>query len=63
MEEIKENEQWKLDGDCDKCRRVKFCSKECTVRRKRVDQEMMEFIERRTGISALRGIMRNNFPW
>lgn len=22
-----ETEQWKLDGDCDKCRRQKYCGK------------------------------------
>lgn len=26
---ISETEQWLLDGDCDKCRREKFCSKPC----------------------------------
>ena len=37
MERIQENEQWKLDGDCRKCRRDKYCSKPCT-RCKHVDQ-------------------------
>lgn len=37
MERIQENEQWKLDGDCRKCRRVKYCSKPCT-RCKHADQ-------------------------
>lgn len=37
MERIQENEQWKLDGDCHKCRRVKYCSKPCT-RCKHADQ-------------------------
>lgn len=26
MERIQENEQWKLDGDCRKCRRAKYCT-------------------------------------
>lgn len=27
---IPETDQWLLDGDCDKCRREKYCDKECT---------------------------------
>ena len=30
MESIQENEQWKLQGDCTKCRRKEYCSKPCT---------------------------------
>ena len=37
MERIQENEQRKLDGDCRKCRRAKYCSKPCTLC-KHVDQ-------------------------
>ena len=33
-------DQWKLDGDCEKCRRQKYCGSECkprkTVRKKAV---------------------------
>ena len=28
---ILETEQWLLEGDCDKCRRESYCSKECTA--------------------------------
>ena len=28
---IPETDQWKLDGDCSKCRRKKYCSKLCTT--------------------------------
>lgn len=31
---IPETEQWQLDGDCDKCRRSKFCSKQCTANKR-----------------------------
>ena len=27
-------DQWKLNGDCDKCRRVEFCRKSCTAKKK-----------------------------
>lgn len=31
---ISETEQWKLNGDCDKCRRAEFCRKNCTAKKK-----------------------------
>lgn len=31
---IPETEQWKLNGDCDKCRRAKYCTKECSASKK-----------------------------
>lgn len=27
-------DQWKLNGDCDKCRRATFCRKSCTAKKK-----------------------------
>jgi hypothetical protein len=30
IEKIEENEQWRLAGDCTKCRRSGYCSKPCT---------------------------------
>lgn len=30
---MNDNEQWKHDGDCTKCRRQKYCSKECGASR------------------------------
>ena len=29
---IKETDQWKLDGDCSKCRRQKYCSHICKAK-------------------------------
>ena len=37
MENIDENEQWKLNGDCSKCRRGNYCSTQCTHRKRRID--------------------------
>ena len=28
------NEQWKADGDCSKCRRKSYCSKQCKANKK-----------------------------
>lgn len=30
MDKIEETEQWLLSGDCIKCRREKYCSKQCS---------------------------------
>lgn len=67
-EEIKECDQWKLDGYCDKCRRREYCSKECTVRRKRMDKEMYEFVhnkldEKTGGVVSMLGGFNNKEPW
>ena len=32
-ETVEETEQWKLTGDCDKCRRQPFCRKQCTAKK------------------------------
>lgn len=31
---VNTTEQWKTHGDCDKCRRQPFCSKQCTAKKK-----------------------------
>lgn len=41
MDKIQENEQWKLQGNCNKCRRNSYCSKPCT-RYKEMARTQME---------------------
>lgn len=36
-EQIPETEQWKLNGDCKKCRRAEYCRKKCTAWKKTSD--------------------------
>ena len=36
MEQIQKNEQWKLNGNCEKCRRNNYCSKPCTRYNRRI---------------------------
>lgn len=36
--EVKNNEQWKLNGTCSKCARDKYCNKECTVHKRKREQ-------------------------
>lgn len=55
MNQIAETEQWLLDGDCDKCRKEKYCSKECTAFKKylgakfknAMDKAMKRLVEER----------------
>lgn len=35
MDTINISEQWKLNGDCSKCRRSKYCSKDCKAHDRR----------------------------
>lgn len=39
-----ETEQWLLEGDCDKCRREKYCSKECTAFKRGFDGDFGQWV-------------------
>lgn len=41
-QQIPETEQWLLDGDCDKCRKEKYCDKDCSAFKKAVTRAMCE---------------------
>lgn len=41
---IPETEQWKLDGDCSKCRKDAYCDKECKARKKLVKAKLAEML-------------------
>lgn len=53
MNGIHENEQWKLQGDCTKCRRDNYCSKPCTRRNRankaRMNRLVAETLDAMTG--------------
>ena len=53
MERIEQNEQWKLQGDCTKCRRNNYCSKPCTrcnrAARARLNRLVATTMDRMTG--------------
>lgn len=38
MENIEENEQWRLNGNCDICKRKKYCTKGCKINREKKEQ-------------------------
>lgn len=40
--QTKDNERWKSDGDCRKCRRDPYCTKPCKARKKNVKKFLLE---------------------
>ena len=42
MNNLPETEQWKTDGDCSKCRRVKYCGATCMANKKATRQKMYQ---------------------
>ena len=55
---IKEDEQWKLYGDCKKCRKSNYCSKPCTCNirynRAEIENTVADIMDKITG-----GAMKN----
>lgn len=49
----KSDERWLTDGDCQKCRRNKYCKKTCTAFKRRTKRDMTRFIEHRTGLGRI----------
>ena len=50
MGNIPTSEQWKLKGECSKCRRANYCSKDCSAVKKRktkiAQQAYFDFMEK-----------------
>lgn len=44
MKKIDETEQWKLSGNCSKCRRKNYCSKECARYNRRINAEIYSLV-------------------
>ena len=44
MNKIDETEQWKLGGNCSKCRRKNYCSKGCTSYNRRTEAELYSLV-------------------
>lgn len=55
---VNETEQWLLNGDCTKCRRNKYCSKQCTKRKRYVDREIRQFIAKKISSQFVREFIR-----
>ena len=41
---VDNSEQWKLSGDCSKCRRKNYCSKGCTKYNRRTKAELYSLV-------------------
>ena len=50
--------QWELNGDCQLCRRQKYCSKPCKKHRVRVESEIHNLILEKTGLGQIFDAMR-----
>ena len=44
--QIPETEQWLLDGNCDKCRKDKYCDKDCGAYKRAIKKAMKEAYEK-----------------
>lgn len=42
MENIEENERWRLNGNCDICKRKKYCTKGCKINRVKIVTDIPE---------------------
>lgn len=58
IERPQQNEQWKLEGNCTKCRRQNYCSKPCTSN-KRAYRGMMRAIVADSMNRATGGAMKH----
>lgn len=52
-----ESEQWLLDGDCRKCRKAKYCSKQCRISKINFEQKIHNCILERTGLNKISNII------
>ena len=43
-ETIEEYEQWKLDGDCSKCKRQRYCTKGCKKAKEAQEREINSIV-------------------
>ena len=50
---IKHDEQWLSNGNCEKCRRQKYCSKSCTARKARQNDMLKNAILKATKLDKI----------
>lgn len=58
MADIPETDQWMLNGDCTKCRRDKYCSKPCTIRKRNLKEFIQRQIAAATHLDEAKAAMR-----
>lgn len=55
---VEENERWKSDGDCRKCRRKEYCSKPCTMLKRAYKKALDQAIAEKTHMDTLKEAMK-----
>ena len=53
-------DSWKTDGNCDECRRQKYCNKRCTKARKCLEAMVHEFVKQEMGGDLFNEVSRMN---
>lgn len=51
------NEQWLLGGDCTKCRRQKYCQKDCKVHGQQVRRDIHSYIMSKTKFGVIQELL------
>ena len=41
---MNKSEQWKLDGNCNICRRNNYCSKPCTISKRKTSNDLYNLV-------------------
>ena len=54
-----DNERWKSDGDCSKCRRKNYCSKECTAYKRAEAEFITSAVRRITGLDTIESYLED----
>ncbi len=55
-----QEDQWQLDGICNRCRRNAYCSTYCKKAEELRDKEALSFIAERTGLGTILDTLLNN---
>ena len=51
---VNERDRWLIDGDCSKCRRDPYCSKQCKKSKEAVRAAVRKIIMEKTGLGDIK---------
>lgn len=51
-------DSWKTDGDCNVCRRRKYCSKQCSANKDAMGKAIHAFLMQKMGLGLVREQMK-----
>ena len=55
-----DNEQWKSDGDCTKCKRLKYCSQACTANMKATEKLILDSATEFFAVKLVKSVSNND---